>query len=94
MLYCFLLYSCELYSLSLENGFFPDYEREECLLLKLVNFISYCFHYRRRFFFFSFLPANEEVGGKQGSRVGRRGGRKEDKENVKSVLIWGKYYPS
>lgn len=45
-------------------------------------------------FFFSFLPANEEVGGKQGSRVGRRGGRKEDKENVKSVLIWGKYYPS
>lgn len=46
------------------------------------------------FFFFSFLPANEEVGGKQGSRVGRRGGRKEDKENVKSVLIWGKYYPS
>lgn len=45
-------------------------------------------------FFFSFLPANEEVGGKQGSRVGRRGGRKEDKENVKSVLIWGKYSPS
>lgn len=48
-------------------------------------------------FFFSFMPANAEVGGKQGSRVGRRGGRKEDKENVKSVLIqlvWGKYYPS
>ena len=75
---------------------FPDYEREECLPLKLVNFISYSFHSRRRLFF-SFMPANAEVGGKQGSRVGRRGGRKEDKENVKSVLIqlvWGKYYPS
>lgn len=61
---------------------FPDYDREECQ--PLVNFISYSFHYRRRFFiFFPFLPANAEVGGKQGSRVGRRGGRKEDKENVK-----------
>lgn len=51
---------------------FPDYDREECQ--PLVNFISYSFHYRRRFFiFFLFCqPMQRWEGSKEAEWEGGR----------------------
>ena len=55
---------------------FPDYDREECQ--PLVNFISYSFHYRRRFFiFFLFCqPMQRWEGSKEAEWEGGEGERK------------------
>lgn len=55
---------------------FPDYEREECLPLKLVNFISYCFHYRRICFFLFSQPMKRWEGSKEAEQEGGEGERK------------------